>query len=60
MKKHSKILNQNIEFDEVNQTVTTNDGCFYNKSELGIIKNISDDMKRKVHLVKKYFQGEVV
>lgn len=60
MKKYSKILKQNISVDNKNKTLSTDDGCFYNSSELKLLKDSNDNQKLKVHLTKKIFNGIVV
>lgn len=57
---YSKILKQNYTVDKKAGTLTTEDGQVYNRKELKLLMDCSDEIKVLTHEVKKNFKGTVV
>jgi hypothetical protein len=58
--KYSEILKQNISIDDAKGIITTEDDTVYNKKELLLLKDCSDNLKYNAHQVKKEFNGEII
>lgn len=58
--KYSEILKQGITLDTRTGTATAEDGTVYSKDELNLLYGCSDEMKIKIHKVKKVFQGVII
>lgn len=59
MKKYSKVLKQNIEYNEKTEIVSCSDGVQYSKDEQNKIISLTDNDKRNIHKVKKLFKGVI-
>lgn len=57
-KYKSKILNDNYKIEK--DKIIFDSGIEYNKNEINIIKNCSENTLRAIHKIKNYFQGEVI
>jgi hypothetical protein len=59
IEKYSEILEQNIFIDHEAGKIKTADGLTYNRKELKLLKDCSPPMKRGLHKIKLFFDGEI-